>query len=258
MNPTLVLYTLVFVVGACIGSFLNVCIYRIPAGRSIVFPPSACPRCGAGIRARDNVPILSWLWLRGRCRECGSPIAARYPLVELLTGLLALGLALRYGLLPQAAVYFVFGAALVVITFIDLDHQIIPDVITLPGIPLALLASLMLPEVRLRDAALGVLAGGGSLYLVALVYQRLTGAEGMGGGDIKLLAMIGALVGWQGVLFTIFFSSALGTLAGLTYIIATRRSAKARIPFGPFLAVGAVAYWFVGRQVIDWYLGWMR
>jgi leader peptidase (prepilin peptidase)/N-methyltransferase len=258
MNPTFVLHALVFVVGACIGSFLNVCIYRIPAGRSIVYPPSACPRCGTRIRALDNVPLLSWIWLRGRCRHCQAPISARYPLVELLTGLTALGMVLHYGWHPQAAVYFVFGAALIAITFIDLDHQIIPDVITLPGIPLALLASLLAPEVTLRDALLGVLAGGGSLYLVALGYQLLTGAEGMGGGDIKLLAMIGALVGWQGVLFTIFFSSFLGTLVGLAYILTTRRSAKARIPFGPFLAVGAVAYLFVGAQVIRWYLSWMR
>jgi leader peptidase (prepilin peptidase)/N-methyltransferase len=258
MNPNLVLHALVFVVGACIGSFLNVCIFRIPAGRSIVFPPSACPRCGTAIRALDNVPLLSWVWLRGRCRHCRAPISGRYPLVELLTGLMALGILLRFGWQPLTAVYFAFGAALIAITFIDLDHQIIPDVITLPGIPLALLGSLLVPEVTGWDAVIGVLAGGGSLYLVALGYRLLTGADGMGGGDIKLLAMIGALVGWQGVLFTIFFSSALGTLVGLAYILATRRTAKARIPFGPFLAVGAMAYLFVGPPVIRWYLSWMR
>lgn len=244
-----------FIFGACIGSFLNVCIYRIPAGKSIVHPPSACPRCGYAIRFYDNIPILSYLVLRGRCRRCGTSIPLRYPLVEMITGLAAVALFMRFGLTWATPVYFLFVALLLVITFIDIDHQIIPDRLSLPGIPLFFALAFVVPAVSWQDSLIGILAGGGILYAVALGYQLITGRDGMGGGDIKLLAMIGALIGWQGILFTIFFSSLSGTLVGLLLALAGGGSMKSRLPFGPFLAAGAIAYLFFGPELIDWYLG---
>ena len=247
-----------FTFGACIGSFLNVCIYRIPEGKSIVHPPSACPKCGYAIRFYDNIPILSYILLRGRCRRCRVKIPLRYPLVELTTGIAALAVFLKFGLAPATGVYFLFIAVLLVITFIDIDHQIIPDRLSLTGIPLFFLLGFWVPFISWQDALIGILAGGGILYAVALVYQLLTGRDGMGGGDIKLLAMIGALIGWQGILFTIFFSSLSGTLVGLTLALPAGRSMKSRLPFGPFLAAGAMAYIFFGTELIQWYIGVVR
>jgi len=244
----------VFVIGLCVGSFLNVCIYRLPDGKSIVHPGSMCPRCGTAIRFYDNIPVLSYLWLRGRCRHCAAPIALRYPIVELLGGLSALGTYLKFGLSIEAPIYFMFIAALLVVTFIDLDQRIIPDVITLPGIPLLFAASFVLPQITWIQSLLGILIGGGSLYLVAWIYHLLTRKEGMGGGDIKLLAMIGAVVGWPGVLFTIFASSLLGTLAGLAVMVHSRQGMKLAVPFGPFLAIGSIIYLFFGPPLITLYI----
>lgn len=244
-----------FVFGTCIGSFLNVCIYRLPEGLSIVHPPSACPHCGGRIRFYDNLPILSYLMLRGKCRFCGAGIAFRYPAVEFITGATALAVYLKYGLTAAAAVYFVFIAVLLVITFIDLDHQIIPDVISLPGVVVFFLAGRLVPGLTWIDSLVGILLGGGSLLAVIIVYGWITGTEGMGGGDVKLLAMIGALLGWQGVLFTIFCASVIGTLAGLPVAWRSGRRLKAKLAFGPFLALGAVAYIFFGPQLIALYLG---
>ena len=235
-----------FVLGAVIGSFLNVCIWRIPEEKSIVFPSSHCPKCGTSIRPYDNIPILSWLALRGRCRDCGEAISPRYPLVELLTGLLSLALGWLYGpSLPYLAA-FLFAAALVVITFIDLDHQIIPDVISLPGIPVFLLLAVFVMGVGFWDSLLGVLVGGGFLYLIAVGYELLTKREGMGGGDIKLLAMIGAFLGWQSLFFVVFMSSILGALVGVVLIALKGKDMKYAVPFGPFLSIAAVLYLFVG------------
>lgn len=247
-----------FIFGACIGSFLNVCIYRIPEGKSIAHPPSSCPTCGTAIRFYDNIPILSYLLLRGRCRRCRAPIPLRYPMVEALTGMAAVALVMKFDLTWAAGVYFVFVALLLVITFIDIDHQIIPDRLSLPGIPLFFGLAFGIPQVTWQASLLGILAGGGILYLVAVGYQLATGRDGMGGGDIKLLAMIGALIGWQGILFTIFFSSLSGTLVGLGLALPTGGSLKRRLPFGPFLAAGAIAYVFFGPELIQWYLGFAR
>lgn len=257
MIPVSVLL-IVLVFGLCIGSFLNVCIHRLPESQSIVRPPSSCPKCGHRIRPYDNIPIFSYLILLGRCRRCGVRISVRYPAVELLTGLMAVATILRYGPTLAGLVVFAFIAALIVITFIDLDHRIIPDVISLPGIPLFFLGSLTLETVTPLESVLGILAGGGSLFLVAWGYHLLTGKEGMGGGDIKLLAMIGPMVGWTGILFTIFVSSATGTLIGLAVMIHSRGNMKLAIPFGPFLAFGATLYLFFGPEIIDWYWGFMR
>ncbi|RJP86249.1 MAG: prepilin peptidase [Desulfobacteraceae bacterium] len=252
MSNLLVLF-IIFFMGACIGSFLNVCIWRLPRSQSIVSPGSMCPKCDTPIRFYDNIPIISYAFLLGKCRKCAAPISIRYPLVELLTGLLAVATAHRYGITLDFLIYFIFISALVTVTFIDLDLQIIPDIISLPGIPLGLAASLVLTTVTFKDALIGVLLGGGSLFLVAWGYHRITGKEGMGGGDIKLLGMIGAFIGWQGVCFTIFIASATGSVIGSVLMLFARKDLKFAVAFGPFLALGAVAYLFVGPELIDWY-----
>lgn len=242
-----------FAMGLCIGSFLNVCIYRLPASKSIVHPRSMCSNCGTPIAAYDNIPILSYILLKGRCRHCRTGISIRYPLVELLGGLLALAAYLKFGLTIEALIYYVFFAALVVVTFIDLDHRIIPDIITLPGIPIFFAAGFALPNISYSESLLGILIGGGSLFLVAWTYTLITKKEGMGGGDIKLLAMIGAIVGWKGVLFTIFVASLVGTLAGLIVMLQSRKGMKLAVPFGPFLSIGGITYIFFGSSLITWY-----
>jgi leader peptidase (prepilin peptidase)/N-methyltransferase len=243
-----------FIFGICIGSFLNVCIFRLPAGKSIVHPPSSCPGCNAAIRFYDNIPVLSWFILRGQCRNCHAPIAFRYVMVELLGGFMAVCVYLRFGPSVQGIIYFGFIAALLVITFIDIDYHIIPDVISLPGILLGFAVSFFIPTLNWMDSLLGILAGGGSLYAVAWGYERITGKEGMGGGDIKFLGMIGAFIGWQGVLLTIFMGSAIGTLVGLIDMRVKKKNMKMRIPFGPFLALGAIIHLFLGNELIAWYL----
>jgi leader peptidase (prepilin peptidase)/N-methyltransferase len=245
---------IVFLFGLCIGSFLNVCIYRLPLSKSIPMPSrSVCPDCGAIIRFYDNIPIVSYLLLKRRCRHCGCIIPFRYLLVEILTGFFALLILKQFGLSIESFVYFVFIAVLIVVTFIDLDHRIIPDVITLPGIPVFFCLAFFVPESNWLNSALGILVGGGSLLTVAWGYALLTGKEGMGGGDIKLLAMAGALVGWKGVLFTIFVSSAAGALIGIILMLGTRKGLKLAVPFGPFIALGAVVYIFFGPALIGWY-----
>jgi leader peptidase (prepilin peptidase)/N-methyltransferase len=253
--PLVVFNIAIFLFGTIIGSFLNVCICRIPAGQSIVSPASRCPECGAAIRWYQNVPVVSYLLLRGRCASCGTAISLRYPLVETLTGLLFVWVWLRFGWQAATPLYWVFAAALVVITFIDLDHQIIPDVISLPGIIVGFLTALAIPWLSWSDSLLGILLGGGSLFLVAEVYHRLTGQEGMGGGDIKLLAMIGAFLGWKAILPVIFLGSLAGSLVGVPLMIAKRSDGKLAIPFGPFLTLGAIICLLWGRFLLVWYLG---
>ena len=245
----------VFLFGAIIGSFLNVCIARLPDGRSIVRPPSHCPKCQSFLAWYDNVPVLSYLLLAGRCRTCRVRISPIYPAVEVLTGALAVALFLRLGPTLAFAGYFAFAAALVVITFIDLDHQIIPDVISLPGIAVGLAFSLVSPLVTPFDAALGVLAGGGTLLAVAWLYKTFRGQEGMGGGDIKLLAMIGAFLGWQSIFVTLFVGSVIGSIIGVVVMLYEGADTKLAIPFGPFLAGGALVYLFWGDRILAFYFG---
>lgn len=245
--------------GLVLGSFLNVCIHRIPEeGASIVRPPSHCPSCGKGIRFYDNVPLLSYILLKGRCRHCGGAVSPRYPVVELATGLLSLGLMLRHG--PGAAyvLSLAFVSGLLVVSFIDLQHQIIPDVISKPGIGLGIVASFA-PGWRVpwADALIGAGAGYGSLLAVRWAYKRLTGKEGMGLGDVKLLAMIGAWMGWRDLPFVILASSLLGILIGGTALLVARRGLRVRIPFGPFLALGALLMFFFGPEVRALYYGWL-
>jgi leader peptidase (prepilin peptidase)/N-methyltransferase len=249
------LYAISFIFGALIGSFLNVCILRIPAGRSIAYPPSHCPRCRAPIRWYDNIPMISYLILMGRCRSCRGPISFRYPLVEFLTALFSLAAMIKFGPSISYLIYLTFVSSLVVITFIDLDHQIIPDVISLPGIPLGFLASFIVPEITYKESLIGIILGGGVLLLIAIGYEYIAKMEGMGGGDVKLLAMIGAFLGWKGVLFTVFSGSLIGTVIGVTIMVAKGKDSKYAIPFGPFLSMGALLYLFFGEEIIYWYLG---
>jgi leader peptidase (prepilin peptidase)/N-methyltransferase len=247
-------YIFAFIFGAVVGSFLNVCIYRLPKGESVVFPPSHCPACDYKIPWYDNVPIISYLLLRRRCRSCRAAISPQYPLVEAINGLLTLFLFMRFGLSVAFVGLFLFCSALVVITFIDLEHQIIPDVISLPGIVAGFAFSFFIPQLGWQSSLIGIFVGGGSLYLVAALYQLFTGKEGMGGGDIKLLAMMGAFFGWKAVPFIIFVSSLVGSVIGVTVMLVQKKDTKLAIPFGPFLAFGAILYIFFGSQVIHWYL----
>lgn len=265
-----------FWMGACVGSFLNVCIYRMPEDESVVHPRSRCPGCGTTIAWYDNLPLLSWLLLRARCRTCGIHIAARYPLVEALTGGLAVLALARFGLTPAAAMAFVFTAALLLVTFIDVDHRFIPDEVSLPGVLVGLAASVLVPDgIGIVDAALGVCLGGGILWAVAWSYERATGVEGMGFGDVKLLAMIGAFLGWQAIPMVLIIASLTGSVAGVLAIFTPRGRANAgrvrrmlgaralgpylrrsarrtAIPFGPFLALGAGIVLYVPRLTLPW------
>ena len=247
-----------FLFGSLVGSFLNVCIHRLPREESIVFPGSRCPACHIAIRPWDNIPILSFLLLRGRCRACGHPIAWRYPLVEGLTALLFAATVSRFGVTPLAATLLVFVAALTVITFIDLDHQIIPNIITLPGIPLGILAGLVLGEPPLLDRIIGALAGAGFLYLVLFYGSAFYGQDAMGEGDLNLIAMVGAFLGWKAVALTTLLACLFGSAVGVTLIALRRLGRRQHIPFGPFLSLGAVVALFWGEELITWYLRLLR
>ncbi|MCP4578995.1 MAG: prepilin peptidase [Deltaproteobacteria bacterium] len=248
----MVVYSALF--GLALGSFMNVCIYRIPLKKSIVSPPSSCPNCGEKIRFYDNIPLISYLLLLGRCRHCRSPLAWHYPLVEALTALLSMALFIRYGLSYQYFLYLLFTAALVTISFIDLHHQIIPDVLSLSGIVVGCAASFALDSVSWLDSLIGLVAGGGSLFLVAVVYERITGREGMGGGDIKLLAMIGAWMGWRHLHLIVLLSSLVGAIVGISFLLMAGKGFRVRIPFGPFLSLGAMLCLFFGPELMNWYL----
>jgi len=243
-----------FIFGAVVGSFLNVCIYRLPEGLSIVSPPSRCPVCKRHIPFYANIPIISFLLLRGRCGKCRSPISIQYPFIEALTGFTAVALFYRYGPDVRIIVPFFFLCALIVSTFIDLKYKIILNVITFPGIIIGFTASFFMPSPGVVDSLTGIVAGGGILISIALVYHFVTGKEGMGVGDIKFLAMIGAFIGWQGVLFTLFTASIIGALVGVATMIFFSRDSKYALPFGPFLAIGAALYFFYGNSLIEWYI----
>lgn len=250
------LLTSSFILGAVIGSFLNVCIYRIPEGESVVTPRSRCPHCLTTIRWYHNLPVLSWVLLKGRCAYCGAAFSIRYPLVEALTGLLFALFFFRFGFHQVTLVAWLLVAALVTISMIDLDHQIIPDVISLPGIPIGFLCSLALPWVSWQSSLLGILLGGGILLAIALGYEWLTRQEGMGLGDVKLLAMLGAFLGAPAILPIIFLASLMGTLVGVPLMLIKRAGRKLAIPFGPFLAGAALVYlFFVDKidPVARWY-----
>jgi leader peptidase (prepilin peptidase)/N-methyltransferase len=242
------------VFGAMIGSFLNVCIHRLPKGESIVSPGSHCPQCNAPIRFYDNIPLLSYVLLGGRCRRCKTPISIQYPAVETITALSSFYLFVTFGVSLSFVYYFLFVAALIVMTVIDLYYQIIPDVISYPGIVVGLLGAAVIPRITFFESFIGIILGGGSLFLVAMVYQWLFKREGMGGGDVKLLAMIGAFLGWKAVILTILLSSFIGSIIGVVVMLIKGKDFKYAIPFGPFLSVGAVISLLWGERLISWYL----
>jgi leader peptidase (prepilin peptidase)/N-methyltransferase len=244
-----------FLFGTVVGSFLNVCIYRLPKEESIVAPRSRCPACQSPVRALDNIPLISFALLRGRCRACGASIAWRYPLVETLTGILFALTVVRFGVTLQTALLLTFLAGLIVISFIDLDHQIIPNVITLPGIPLGILTGFLFRDPPLLDRLIGALAGAGFLYLVLFYGGVLYGQEAMGEGDLNLIAMVGAFLGWKAVIVTILVGCLVGSAVGLSLIALRRLGRRQHIPFGPFLSLGAVVALFWGDRLIAWYLG---
>jgi leader peptidase (prepilin peptidase)/N-methyltransferase len=218
---------------------------------SIIFPASHCPGCQTPIKPWDNIPILSFLLLKGQCRACGTKISWRYPLLELLTALLYVGILVQFGFTLEAFVYLIFGSLLIIISFIDIDHQLIPDVLSVPGILLGIIV-IPLSPIRWHDSLLGILVGGGIIWLTGFVGKLVFKKEAMGGGDIKLMAMIGAFLGWKMVLMTIFFGSITGAVLGILFKLLT---GKEYIPFGPFLSIGALLSLFVGQQVLFWYWG---
>jgi leader peptidase (prepilin peptidase) / N-methyltransferase len=236
--------------GLALGSFLNVVIARVPAGRSLVYPGSACPGCSAPLAWYDNIPVLSFVALRGRCRACGMRIAWRYPIVEAIT---AAVLVLAYAALGPSAEFLiacVLLPALIVMTAIDLQHQMIPDAITLPGIPIGLLINLATGRMSWVDSGIGILVGGG-LFFVIIVASR----GGMGGGDLKLGAMLGAFLGWKALLFGLFVAIVLGGAIGIVLLLTGRRGRKDPIPFGPFLAAGGAMALFWGERAFSWWMG---
>ena len=239
--------------GLAVGSFLNVCIHRLPRDQSLNSPPSRCPSCEYRLRWFDNIPVLSYVLLGGRCRKCRTRISIRYPLVELITMVLFLVHGAVFGwsalLVPRLA----FGSAMVVLFAIDLEHQLLPNVITLPGIVVGLIASAVLPP-GIVDALIGVVIGGGVLWLIGEAYFRYSGHEGMGGGDVKMLAMIGAFLGWKLVLVTLVLSSVAGSLIGVFVIAVRRGGMKYALPYGTFLALGALVASLAGDRIVNWYV----
>ena len=254
MTPQLFEVSIVAFFGLLIGSFLNAVIHRVPRKQSIVSPGSQCPSCGYALRWYDNIPVLSYVMLGGRCRRCRKPISIRYPIVELITAVVFVAHYFVFGWTPLLAVRLLFAASLVALFAIDLEHHLLPDVITLPGIVVGLVASVFLPP-GLVESLIGMLIGGGVLWLIGEAYFRYSGEEGMGGGDVKMLAMIGAFLGWKLVLVTLVMSSVAGSVLGLAIIAIKRGSMKYALPFGTFLALGALAASLIGDQIVTWYAG---
>ncbi|PJA32902.1 MAG: prepilin peptidase [Zetaproteobacteria bacterium CG_4_9_14_3_um_filter_53_7] len=244
---------LAVVVGMIFGSFANVCVHRIPQGESIAFPGSHCPKCNHAIAFYDNIPLISWLLLGGRCRHCQAAISWRYPLLELLMGLSWGLLAWHYGptlmLLEALCLFFLLW----ILTFIDLETFLLPNVLTFPGIALGLAFAWLFGD--WQDALIGAIAGYAVLWLVARLFLKMTGQEGMGYGDFKLLAMLGAFMGWQALPFIIFSSSVAGSVIGAVMLKLSGRGLRSEIPFGPYLAVAGMCWYVWHEQILDWYLG---
>ncbi len=279
--PELIGYIALFVFGGVIGSFLNVVIHRVPREESIVFPNSTCPKCGNAIKPYDNIPIVSWLVLRGKCRKCGEKISARYPAVELLSALLFMVVGWSVGFTVFLPVALIFTVTIVALVFIDAEHMLLPDVLTFPLLGFALLSRLIFsfvpnneiyfsdvrfyPLTQLSDspawlvallaALLGGLVGGGSLWLVGEIWKRLRGVDAMGLGDVKLMFGVGALLGWRLTVLTIFLGAFTGALVGVIVIARSKdKDMQAKIPFGIFLGIGALVSLLFGEQIIRWYV----
>ncbi len=282
--PPTVGYVIAGVFGAIIGSFLNVVIHRVPDNQSIVFPNSSCPACGASIAFYDNIPLLSYMVLRGKCRGCSTPISFRYPAVELLTAALFVAVAWHDGLSAALPFDLVFCSALLALIFIDAEHMLLPDVITYPGMAFAVLARIAIPlltgtphfddvpslsggalagmpvwVVSLAGAAIGALIGGGSLWLMGWTWERVRHIEAMGLGDVKMMFMVGAYLGWRLTILTIFIGVFTGSVVGV-FLMAWKREKNMQmmLPFGIFLGLGAIAALLFGRPLVDWYAGQFR
>jgi leader peptidase (prepilin peptidase)/N-methyltransferase len=251
-GPLLIGFAAAF--GALVGSFLNVCIYRLPLDKSVVWPASACPHCGRLLSWYENIPVLSWMVLQARCRTCAAPIGVRYPIIEALTAVMFGFACWYYGPGVLLASRLVFGCALIVLFAIDLEHHLLPNAITLPGIIVGVVFSFF-AEPGWKASLIGVLVGGGLLYGVAEVYYRVRHEEGLGMGDVKMLAMVGAFLGWKLTLLTLMLASLSGTVIGLSLIVSGRGGMKYALPFGTFLALGAAAAATVGSPLLTWYLG---
>lgn len=241
---------IIFLFGLIIGSFLNVCIYRIPRGESVVSPPSSCPNCGNRLRFPDLIPVFSYICLKGRCRTCGNPISFKYPLIELLTGFLFLLMYYRFGPIPQLINYLLLSSILMVVTFIDLEHHLIPNKVLACGAVLQLAVNMFTHQISYIDAGTGFLTGGILLLLIAVISKG-----GMGGGDIKLAAVLGLFLGWQRVITAFWIAAVMAAVTGLTLIALKKKTRKDAIPFGPFLSAGALAGIIWGRPLLAWYLG---
>ncbi|MEC9488788.1 MAG: prepilin peptidase [Halanaerobium sp.] len=239
----------IFIFGLVIGSFLNVCIYRLPKEQSIIWPPSSCPYCSHRLRWYELLPVVSFLLLKGKCSECGEPISIRYPAVELFTALIALLLYLKFGLSWALISFFLLSCFLIMVAFIDAAYWKIPDMITLPGILLGIFFSFFNPGITILESLIGLLVGGGILLLIGLVYQG-----GMGGGDIKLMAMVGSFTGWFSALLIIFLAALLGSIYGLVMIFQGRKGRKSKVQFGVFLALATFLIIFFGEGLKDWYI----
>jgi leader peptidase (prepilin peptidase)/N-methyltransferase len=244
--------TILVMLGLAVGSFLNVCIHRIPRSQSLVRPPSRCPACEYQLRWFDNIPVASYAAILGRCRKCRTRISIRYPLVELATMALFVVHGEVFGWSALLVPRLLFACAMVVLFAIDLEHHLLPNVITLPGIAIGLISSSVLPP-GLVDALLGVALGGGVLWLIGEAYYRFSGHEGMGGGDVKMLAMIGAFLGWKLVLVTLVLSSVAGSMIGVFVILIKRGGLKYALPYGTFLALGALTASLAGERIVNWY-----
>lgn len=279
--PAYVGYGFFFAIGAIIGSFLNVVIHRVPNEESIVFPNSACPKCKKGIAGYDNIPVISWLILGGKCRNCKNPISFRYPAVEILTGLIFTVFFWRFDLTPILVPYLIFAAAITALIFIDAEHMILPNVITYPGIVFSFLVRMIFPlafgavwftdlyqpplnsyigtmplwGLSLIGAVLGALAGGGTLWAIGKLWKLLRGVDGMGMGDVKLMLGVGALLGWRLTFLTLFLAAATGAVGGILFMLIKReKDMQTQIPFGIFLGIGSMLALLFGEQMIRWYL----
>jgi leader peptidase (prepilin peptidase) / N-methyltransferase len=278
--PEIVGYVFLFILGGIVGSFLNVVVHRVPNEQSIVFPNSACPKCGTAIKGYDNIPILSWLILRGKCRACSAPISARYPAVELLTAVVFVLVFRDTGLTPMLPVYLAFIAAVIALIFIDAEHMILPNAITYPMLALAFAVRIIFPLVfaenyfsdtqffpatylagqpawlvSLAGAVAGALVGGGSLWLVGAVWKLLRGVDAMGLGDVKMMLGVGALLGWRLAFLTIFLGAFSGAVIGLILIGKQKdKDLQTQIPFGIFLGTGSILALLFGEELIAWYM----
>jgi leader peptidase (prepilin peptidase)/N-methyltransferase len=248
------LEVLVFILGTCIGSFLNVCIYRIPRGQSIAFPGSKCPSCETKLGVFDLIPLLSFLLLKAKCRHCSAPLSYRYFLVELLTGIIFVSLYLRFGFFWQTVVYWILTSILIAASFIDYEFHIIPNGLVLSGFAVVLATKIAGYNIPLMDGVYGLAVGAGFLGIVALASLLILKKEGMGGGDIKLMAMVGLFIGWRATILALMLAVLSAALVSLLLMVFKLLKREDHIPFGPFLAIGSIVAILYGNEVINWYV----